>query len=522
MSGAEAPGLAVAAEAGGADVIELGFPFSDPLADGPVIRRAAERALAEGMRTRECLECLARTRERVPDRDALVFPKLGVRLSYAEFDRKVREAARGLLRLGKSALPAIEKAARDADGEVAARAAHLIRAIRWQETLSPALRKKYPGIEEQLDGAPRVATKVFLDLHQPGLGDDEPPLGIEEGDLKALARLAVQGAVGEEIYTVSYWIQSRRLTQAAPDFIPLLSHPDTRMRGLAASCLGDLGHRAAIPGIFKLLEDASGNTRSIAADALIALRAREVAPFLRPQLKHSDADIRSRAAELLGEFEDRESIPDLLAIVRASKERESGTLGALCKMRVAEAAPHLVAILKSGSEHERAFALNGLIAIRSKEAVPSLLLKTKDGESWIRGWAAQSLGEIGDPATIPALAVLLDDPVPFVTGSALMALTSMRSKDHFLMAARWLKEGDSNEKWFVVRGLGNGGSREHVKDILPLLHDRDVPLCWASIQALAQIGDPEALPELRKLLQAPLPRSRELAQEAIRAIEGRR
>jgi tryptophan synthase alpha chain len=45
--------------------VELGFPFSDPLADGPVIRRAAERALARGMRTRACLECLAATRERV-------------------------------------------------------------------------------------------------------------------------------------------------------------------------------------------------------------------------------------------------------------------------------------------------------------------------------------------------------------------------------------------------------------------------------------------------------------------------
>jgi len=65
MSGAETPELAAAAEAGGADLIELGFPFSDPLADGPVIRRAAERALAEGMRTRRCLECLARTRARV-------------------------------------------------------------------------------------------------------------------------------------------------------------------------------------------------------------------------------------------------------------------------------------------------------------------------------------------------------------------------------------------------------------------------------------------------------------------------
>src|SRR5262249_54541300 len=40
-------------------------PFSDPLADGPVIRRAAERALAEGMRTEACLSCLADARRRV-------------------------------------------------------------------------------------------------------------------------------------------------------------------------------------------------------------------------------------------------------------------------------------------------------------------------------------------------------------------------------------------------------------------------------------------------------------------------
>jgi tryptophan synthase alpha subunit len=65
MAGRETPELAQAAVEGGADVVELGFPFSDPLADGPVIRRAAERALAEGMRTTRCLECLARTRELV-------------------------------------------------------------------------------------------------------------------------------------------------------------------------------------------------------------------------------------------------------------------------------------------------------------------------------------------------------------------------------------------------------------------------------------------------------------------------
>jgi tryptophan synthase alpha chain len=66
MCGPDTPELAEAAVEGGADVVELGFPFSDPLADGPVVRRAAERALARGMRTRACLDCLAATRERIP------------------------------------------------------------------------------------------------------------------------------------------------------------------------------------------------------------------------------------------------------------------------------------------------------------------------------------------------------------------------------------------------------------------------------------------------------------------------
>ncbi len=65
MSFPETPELAEAAVEGGADLLELGFPFSDPLADGPVIRLAGERALERGMRTQRCLECLAETRRRV-------------------------------------------------------------------------------------------------------------------------------------------------------------------------------------------------------------------------------------------------------------------------------------------------------------------------------------------------------------------------------------------------------------------------------------------------------------------------
>ena len=99
MCGARTPELAEAAVEGGADIVELGFPFSDPLADGPVIRRAAERALAEGMRTEACLACLAETRGRV---DVPLIPMTYASLleafGYERFEDEARAAgASGLI-----------------------------------------------------------------------------------------------------------------------------------------------------------------------------------------------------------------------------------------------------------------------------------------------------------------------------------------------------------------------------------------------------------------------------------------
>lgn len=53
--------------AAGADALELGIPFSDPLADGPTIQRAMAAALAEGVAPDDCLELVARIRQRHPD-----------------------------------------------------------------------------------------------------------------------------------------------------------------------------------------------------------------------------------------------------------------------------------------------------------------------------------------------------------------------------------------------------------------------------------------------------------------------
>jgi tryptophan synthase alpha chain len=58
------PRLIEALERGGADLIELGVPFSDPIADGPVIQRAGDRALAAGTTLAKVLQIAKKVRER--------------------------------------------------------------------------------------------------------------------------------------------------------------------------------------------------------------------------------------------------------------------------------------------------------------------------------------------------------------------------------------------------------------------------------------------------------------------------
>jgi tryptophan synthase alpha chain len=58
--------LLIELAAAGADIIEIGVPFSDPIADGEVIQRASERALRNGVTVREVLTCVSRAKVKAP------------------------------------------------------------------------------------------------------------------------------------------------------------------------------------------------------------------------------------------------------------------------------------------------------------------------------------------------------------------------------------------------------------------------------------------------------------------------
>ena len=86
--------IALAAIDAGADVIELGVPFSDPLADGPVIQRASERAVGRGVRLVDVLGLAKELRGARPGAGLVLFSYLNpvVRMGMREFCRRAAEA----------------------------------------------------------------------------------------------------------------------------------------------------------------------------------------------------------------------------------------------------------------------------------------------------------------------------------------------------------------------------------------------------------------------------------------------
>ena len=84
--------IAFAAIEAGADMLELGVPFSDPVADGPVIQRASERALRHGTTLRQVLELGKEIRRRSPA-GLIVFTYLNpvLRMGLAKFSAAVQD-----------------------------------------------------------------------------------------------------------------------------------------------------------------------------------------------------------------------------------------------------------------------------------------------------------------------------------------------------------------------------------------------------------------------------------------------
>lgn len=91
---------------GGADMVEVGIPFSDPVADGPVIQGAAQRALAAGVTVSDCFALIASFRSRHPDVPVGILTYANIVMARPGFMRDAAEA--GVDSLLVADVPALE------------------------------------------------------------------------------------------------------------------------------------------------------------------------------------------------------------------------------------------------------------------------------------------------------------------------------------------------------------------------------------------------------------------------------
>ena len=100
---------------GGADMVEVGIPFSDPVADGPVIQAAAQRALAAGVRVSDCIKLIARFRARHPDVPVGILTYANIVMARAGLIREAAEAGADSLLIADVPALEAERFARDMD-----------------------------------------------------------------------------------------------------------------------------------------------------------------------------------------------------------------------------------------------------------------------------------------------------------------------------------------------------------------------------------------------------------------------
>jgi tryptophan synthase alpha chain len=162
------PALVAALVRGGVDLVELGVPFSDPIADGPVIERASQRALRAGATLRGVLEVAARVR-RESDVPLLLFTYLNPVLKYG-FEALAKDAVQA----GIDGLLLTDLSVEEAGPYVAAARAHSLDTVFLAAPTSTP--ERLAVIAEHSSGFLYLVSRTGVTGERDSLSDSVAPL----------------------------------------------------------------------------------------------------------------------------------------------------------------------------------------------------------------------------------------------------------------------------------------------------------------------------------------------------------
>jgi HEAT repeat protein len=347
-------------------------------------------------------------------------------------------AALKLKELGRAAVPALERASREPDLELAEQAKYLLKVIPLREKLTPEIFHVLPQLEERLVRG--EWTGALMDAFRPGKNGQPIHHGLKKKDLEVLVGPVVA------------------------------AEKDQYLRQVAIRLVGDLQLRAVLPTVAGLLGDPDPALRAVALAVIGQLRAREYTPTVRSMLQDRDHKVATQAVEALKLLEGKEAVPDFTLLLADFRMEVRGSA-----MR----------------------ALQELGAKGSAHAIAALL---KDPDLYLRASAAMILGEFGATDEIPRVAPLVHDGDPEVRKAALWALGTLAAKESIPEMVKLLDDPDGGARGRAAEALSRLNVRE--KKLVALLEDSDDLVRFQAAWSLGELGMGEAVPELRKQLAA--------------------
>ncbi len=297
-------------------------------------------------------------------------------------------AERRLKELGKDAVPALERAAKDADGELAARARALLALLSLRDRFTSGLLRVMPDLPERILRNEREWVSAFLATTE---ADENgwirhPTLRRRDVEVLAGEALARASAPQERAATVLA-IASWEIRPLAPALVPRLRDPPP-VGVMAANALSTLRAPETIPGLVGLLDHGEGHVRRDAARVLEQL------------------DGRAAALAALAGMGDRDALPAIERLVRDPADSvRARALEALARLRAPSAEGLLLAALDDPEEGVVESAALGLARLGVRRAVPrleELLLRSKPREG--RALYVAALLELGGVEAIRGLA----------------------------------------------------------------------------------------------------------------------
>lgn len=413
-----------------------------------------------------------------------------------------REAAMARLKAhGARALPGLREAARSSDGELAVRAARLVKVVEIRVRLTDGLLRAFPDVDERLaDGPASAWTGVFKEV----LGVLERE-NLRRADVEPLAGAALRGAEGHDREHVVLAIRSLKLRSAIPDLVEQLDRPDRPVFTGAVLALAEMdAFDAMLPRLLNLLRGDDEPGRRNAEWALGRFPREKVAPVLRALLREGQGVPQAHALRVLEEVRAAEALPEILPcldspsrIVRAAAVKAVGMLGGR------SASDRLRTLLKDEDPGVRALAAGALGDLEVREAALDIARLLDDPGDDVRYRAVRSLVRLRSPDCVPLLLEALDDAHAPVRMGAVEALAACGAREAIPRLVRLLKEKPTDVVAVAATALGKLGAREHAPDLVPLLKSPEYSVRWWAGHALVEMGADEGLDAALVLLLDP-------------------